>query len=234
MQENKIAETDDAVLLKGLSLDEMLTFQKQLQDDRAPGWDAITELCDRIYPDQKDPKHYGTLIGWRLGGKDPLDGISVYDGGDYWHFVTYGLTELYDKESDIAEISGYGMEFTLKLKKDSYENEENEIRCICGILQSIAKITFTKGELFHAYEYLYTGQTERIDCNRESNITGFITVPDDKFTEMDTPNGKVCFIEFIGVTDRELKAVQNKEISVKELYEKLGCDVTDYHRKSII
>lgn len=201
---------------------------------KSPGWDAITELCDKVYPLQKNPKHYGTLVSWQFGGNDPLQGISIYDGGDYWHFITYGLSELYEKESDIKEISGYGMEFTFKLKKDNYENEENEIKCICGILQSIARITFTKGELFNAFEYLYTGQTEGIDYNRKSNITGFITVPDDKFTEIDTPNGKVCFVELIGVTDNELKAIQNKQIKVKELYEKVGSDITNYNRKSVI
>lgn len=200
----------------------------------APGWDAITEECDRVYPNQKDPKHYGTLVSWQFGGNDPLQGISVYDGGDYWHFVTYGLSELYDKESDIKEVSGYGMEFTFKLKKDKYENEENEIKCVCGILQSIARITFTKGELFNVYEYLYTGQTEGIDCNRRSNITGFITIPDDKLEEIDTKNGKVCFVEFVGVTDSELKAIQNKEIRVKELYEKIGSDITNYNREAVI
>ncbi len=203
-------------------------------ETKAPGWDAITELCDKVYPNQKNPKHYGTLVSWQFGGNDPLQGISIYDGGDYWHFITYGLSELYEKESDIKEISGYGMEFTFKLKKDNYENEENEIKCICGILQSIARITFTKGELFNAFEYLYTGQTEGIDYNRKSNITGFITVPDDKFTEIDTPNGKVCFVELIGVTDNELKAIQNKQIKVKELYEKVGSDITNYNRKSVI
>ncbi len=200
----------------------------------AQGWDAITEECERVYPNQKNPKHYGTLISYRLGGKDPLDGISVYDGGDYWHFVTYGLSELYDKEIDIKEVSGYGMEFTFKLKKDNYENEENEIRCVCGILQTIARITFTKGELFNPFEYLYTGQTVGIDYNQKSNITGFITIPDNKFREIDTPNGKVYFVEFIGVTDNELKAINSKEIRVKELYEKLGSDITDYNRQSII
>ena len=204
------------------------------EEINAPGWDAIDELCDKVYPNQKNPKHYGTLISFEFGGKDPLQGISVYDGGDYWHFITYGLSELYEKESEIKEISGYGMEFTFKLKKDNYENEENEIKCICGILQSIARITFTKGELFNVYEYLYTGQTVGIDCNRKSNITGFITVPDDKFQEIDTPNGKVCFVEFIGVTDSELKAILNKKINVKELYNKIGSDVTNYNRKSVI
>ena len=198
------------------------------------GWDAITKACEEVYPTQKDPKHYGTLISWELGGNDPLKGISIYDGGDYWHFVTYGLSELYEKKSNVKEVSGYGMEFTFKLKKANYENEENEIRCICNILQLIARITFTTGELFKLYEYIYSGQTEGIDWKRKSNITGFITIPDDKFHEIDTQNGKVCFVEFIGATDRELRAIQSKEISVKELVEKIGSDVTNYNRKSVI
>ncbi len=55
------------------------------------GWGAIDEAFLRVYPGQEERKHFGTLIPWRLGGPDPLDGISVYDGGDCWHFVTYGL-----------------------------------------------------------------------------------------------------------------------------------------------
>lgn len=207
---------------------------KESDKINAPGWDAIDELCSKIYPNQKNPKHYGTLISWQFGGNDPLQGISVYDGGDYWHFITYGLSELYEKESEIKDVSGYGMEFTFKLKKGNEISDENEIKCVCGILQSIARITFTKGELFNIYEYLYTGQTDGIDCNRKSNITGFITIPDNKFQEINTPNGKICFVEFVGATDSELKAIQNKQIRVKELYEKIGSDVTDYNRNSVI
>lgn len=199
----------------------------------APGWDAITAEAERVYPTQKNPKHYGTLIKYKFGGKDPIDGISVYDGGNYWHFVTYGISELYEKETDNKEISGYGMEFTFKLKKDNYENEESEIKNVCGILQSFARITFSKGELFNEYEYLYSGQTDGIDANKKSNLTGFITIPDKEFRPIDTPNGKVKFVEFIGVTDDELKAIMDKRIKVKELYEMLGSDVTDYHRKSV-
>lgn len=198
------------------------------------GWDAITEECDRIYPNQKNPKHYGTLIKWQLGGNDPLDGISIYDGGNYWHFITYGLSEIYGKETNNKDISGYGMEFTFKLKKDKYENEENEIKCICNILQSIARITFTKGEIFKVYEYLCTGQTQGIDVRKQSNITGFITIPDTSFKSINTPNGKLDFVEFIGVTNDELLALKNKEIDVETLYSKIGSDITDYKRKSVI
>ena len=124
------------------------------------------------------------------------------------------------------------MEFTLKLKKDDYSDEEGEIRCICGILQQIARITFTSGEIFNEYEYLYTGQTVGIDLEQKSNITGFITIPDTNIVNIDTPTGKVKFIEFIGVTDIELLSLRNQEVSVKELYNKLGSDITDYNRKS--
>ena len=210
--------------------------EKKDEKFEASGWDAITAEFERVYPGQDDPKHYGTLISWKLGGPNPLDGTSIYDGGDHWHFVTYGLSELYEKESDDMEYSGYGMEFTFKLKKGCYDKdkEEEEFRCIVGNLDNIAKLTFEKGELFLPGEYVYTGQTEGIDRYQKSKLTGFITVSDPKVNTLDTPNGKVEFVEFIGVTDSELKAIIDKKIGVMELYEKLGSDVTDFGRDGVV
>lgn len=45
---------------------------------------------------------------------------------------------------------------------------------------------------------------------------------------------KYVLLNLLGVTDRELRAIQNKQIRVKELYEKLSSDVTSYNRKSVI
>lgn len=196
------------------------------------GWRAIDEAFLRVYPGQEERKHFGTLIPWRLGGPDPLDGISVYDGGDCWHFVTYGLSELYEKESDDPEWSGFGMEFTMRLKKGCCEDEEAEMRCVCGNFQNIAKITFNNGELFNAWEWIYTGQKNGIDVRQTSALTGFITVPDTLVQGIDTPNGHVDFVEFIGATDAELLKIQRKETTVRELFEKIG-DMTDYNRKSL-
>lgn len=209
-------------------------FKKKRDEEEVimDGWNAITAAFEKLYPGQDNPNHYGTLIQWRLGGPDPLDGISIYDGGDYWHFVTYGLSELYEKESDNPEWSGYGMEFTMRLKKGCYEDEEGEIRCICGNLQKIAKITFENNELFLPWEYIYTGQKNGIDLRQTSALTGFITVPDSKIESIDTPNGRVEFVEFIGATDAELLKIQAKETNVRELFEKIG-DITDYSRKSL-
>ncbi len=196
------------------------------------GWGAIDEAFLRVYPGQEERKHFGTLIPWRLGGPDPLDGISVYDGGDCWPFVTYGLSELYEKESDDPKWSGFGMEFTMRLKKDCCEDEESEIRCVCGNFQNLAKITFNNGELFNAWEWIYTGQKNGIDVRQMSALTGFITVPDTLVRGIDTPNGHVDFVEFIGATDAELLKIQSKETTVRELFEKIG-DMTDYSRKSL-
>ena len=162
-----------------------------------------------------------------------MDGISVYDGGDFWHFVSYGLTEIYDKETDDKDISGYGYELTLKLKKDNYEDEEAEIKNICGILQMIARLTFTKGEVFLPNEFIYTGQKEGIDARQISKLTGFITVTDPTVNAIDTPNGRVEFLELVGMTDAELKTLSTVG-SVMDIYEKLGSDITDYHRESIV
>ena len=204
-------------------------------NDRAPGWDAIEAEFLRVYPGQTDPKHYGTVISWDLGGNDPLDGISIYDGGDHWHFVSFGLTELYEKESENPKYSGFGFELTFKLKKGCYDpdNEENELKCVVGILQQVAKITFTNGDIFQNNEYIYTGQTAGIDYEQKSAITGFICISDPTVNTLDTEHGIVEFIELIGMTDAELKTLHSRD-DVADIYKRLGSDVTDYNRSSLV
>ena len=217
-----------------------LTPEPQAAPASAPeavtiGWDAIEQEFLRVYPGQTSPKHYGTLIKWKFGGNDPLDGISIYDGGDFFHFVTFGLSEIYEKECENPEISGYGYEMTLKLKKSCIApgNEEAEIKNICGILQTIARITFNNNEVFLPDEFIYTGQTAGMDAKQQSLITGFITVKDPTVETINTPNGRVEFLELIGMTDAELKTLSKKD-TVRAIYEQLGSDLTDYSRASIV
>lgn len=209
------------------------TTHKEEEVHDMVGWESIEAEFFRLYPTQMNPKHYGVLVKRRFGGPDPLDGISVYDAGDYWHFVTFGLSELYEKTSSNKEISGNGLEFTFKLKKGSYEDEEKEIRTICGVLQDVAKMIVDAGEVFKANEYIYTGQTTGIDSQGKSKITGFITVLDESTNVLFTPNGRVEFLELVGVTNNELKAIIDKKINVRELYQEIGTDVTDYNREEI-
>ena len=193
------------------------------------GWKAIEEAFLKKYPDQTNPLHMASLIKWCLGGNDPLDGISIYDGGDYFHFVTFGLSELYEKECEDLEYSGYGFELTMKLRKEGLEDEDKEIRGICGILQAIARITFTEGDIFEPNEYIYTGQTAGMDAHSKSMLTGFVTKLDE-MGEIDTPNGKVQFVQLIGATDAELKSIMEKKFTVVQVQEQIGTELTDYTR----
>ena len=204
----------------------------ETNDKNTVGWDAIEKEFLRVYPGQTKPKHYGTIIKYVMGGNDPLDGISVYDGGSYWHFVSFGLTEIYDKECENKEISGYGYELTFKLKKEKYEDEEAELKNICGILQMVARLVFRNGEVFNPDEFIYTGQTTGIDAFQKSNLTGFILIKDPTVESIDTPNGKVDFLELVGMTDAELKTLSSIA-TVRDIYAELGSDITDYHRQSI-
>ena len=204
----------------------------ETNDENTVGWDAIEKEFLRVYPGQTKPKHYGTIIKYVMGGNDPLDGISVYDGGSYWHFVSFGLTEIYEKECENKEISGYGYELTFKLKKEKYEDEEAELKNICGILQMVARLVFRNGEVFNADEFIYTGQSTGIDAFQKSNLTGFILIKDPTVKSIDTPNGKVNFLELVGMTDAELKTLSSIG-TVRDIYAELGSDITDYHRQSI-
>ena len=197
------------------------------------GWDAITQAMLTLYPDQTDPIHYAPVLSYRMGGNDPLDGISIYDGGSYYHFVTYGFSELYEKESQHAAYSGLGFELTLKLKKDGIRKRDKEYKNICGILQTLARMSFEDGDIFSPEEYIYTGESSGIDADGSSQITGFLTM-EDKLGTMDTPNGKVQFVQLVGATDVELKALVDGKTTVSALLEKLPDGLTDYARDSIL
>ena len=215
--------------------EDKIVVESENIDDSAPGWEAIDAEFNRIYPDQPNPLHYGTVIKYMLGGPDPLDGISVYDAGEFWHFVSYGLSELYTKESEDPEYSGYGIELTFKLKKST--NDEEEIRNGCGLLQYVARYIFQTGKVVLPEEYIYTKQTEGIDAQQKSNLTGFLTAADDLADTIDTPHGKVEFVTLIGATDAELRSVYESEksrLEVKKLLQELGNQHTDYHRQSLV
>lgn len=196
------------------------------------GWDAIVATFEALYPNQTNPLHYGTLIPWQLGGDDPLDGISIYDGGTFYHFVTFGFSELYEKESKDSVHSGYGFELTIKLKK-SPQTDNEELRSMAGVLQSIAQYVFSEGAVIRPYEYIYTGQKNGMDTKGISKLTGFISLPDDAGT-ISTPNGDVEFVQLVGATDQELCAIIDKKTTVQELLQKLGNSLTDYSRSDLV
>ncbi len=198
------------------------------------GWDAITQAMRKQYPEQTAPTHYAPLVSYRLGGDDPLDGISIYDGGSFYHFVTYGFSELYEKESEQRDYSGFGFELTLKVAKNGIRKREREQKNICGILQTIARMSFENGEIFQPEEYIYTGQTTGMDADGTSAISGFLTMEDDALGTIHTPNGSVQFVQLVGATDAELRQLVDGKQTVREILRRIPGGITDYLRTSCL
>lgn len=206
----------------------------EIDDVAAQGWDAIQEAADKLYAGQ-EPKHYGTVVKWRIGGPDPLDGISVYESekhGAHWHYVSFGFSELYEKESNDPEWSGFGFELTFRLKRDRDQAEPP--MWPINLMQNLARYVFKSGNFFEAGHYL--------DCNgpimssANTALTGIIFVSDSEFGSIDSPNGKVNFLQMVAVTGDELKiAIQWETLKFAELLEKkVPLFITDLDRKSVM
>jgi hypothetical protein len=102
-----------------------------MDDEReleAVGWNAIDEALTGVHGDL-EPKHGGTILPYMLGGKDPLPGLRAFrdiDDGASWHFVTYGFSELYEKEWEDPEMSGIGVVWQ-EYEKDAVHPKTGEL-----------------------------------------------------------------------------------------------------------
>lgn len=175
-------------------------------ETNAPGWDAIDEAMRKVYGSQ-EPKHYGTLIPYMMGGADPLNGISAYTADSpipHWHFVTYGFSELYEEQQDDPSVSGYGFELTFRLVKG--EDEEEPPAWAMNLLQNMGRYVFNSGNVFRAGDYLDANGP--ICLGSDTQLTALAFVEDPELPKMDTPNGQVIFLQMIGVTAQELEAIQ--------------------------
>jgi suppressor of fused-like protein len=176
-------------------------------EPESAGWNAIDRALHPIYGDRQ-PKHYGTIIKWMLGGNDPLDGTSAYKRTEprcHWHFVSYGLTELYGKESDNKELSGYGFELTFRLACRA-EDEEPPMWAL-SLLQNLARYVFRSGNVFAPGHHMTLNGP--IALGEETAIGAVLFVADPELPPTDTPHGRVTFVQVVGITVDELAAVQS-------------------------
>lgn len=176
------------------------------EEANTSGWDAIDQELSKIYGEQ-EPKHYGTLISYALGGQDPLDGISAYKSETpvpHWHFVTYGFSELYEKESENEEHSGFGFELTFRLTRE--EDEEEPPAWALNLLQNMGRYVFNSGNVFRARDYLDANGPICLDA--DTLLTALAFTLDPELSPIRTPNGQVEFIQMVGITRDELEAMQ--------------------------
>lgn len=119
----------------------------------------------------------------------------------YWHYVGLGLSELYDKESDFEDVSGFGIELTFKLWCGE---EKTPPVWVKHFLENLAKYVFESGESFNEFDCLDAGGVICQDV--PTALTAVAFLQDQKLNKKaQTPNGMVCFLQVIGLTVNELQ-----------------------------
>ncbi|AWL77553.1 riboflavin biosynthesis protein [Capnocytophaga canimorsus] len=215
--------------------------QKYPEDDASPGWDAIDRTLEKVYGNT-EPRHYGTIIKYMLGGEDPLDGISIYDNAEqqfHRHIVSYGMSELYYSPESVGnEFSGWGFEFTFRIipfvgDKDA-DKAKNEPYWAMNLMQNLAKYVFNSKKWFEAYHFIPANGPIRLDS--DTKLVGIAFVPDPQLGVIETPHGEVSFLQMVGLTQEELDWLWQdpKTSRVEELVNKMREDnpllITDLAR----
>ena len=195
------------------------------------GWDAIDNVLKEEYGEQV-PQHYAPKVYYSLGGNEPLDGISVYVDKENkcYHYITYGFSEIYEKETEDKKISGFGFELTFRLNYTEFS--EKYPTWPINLLQNIAKVTFSKGMTFKEYQTLSSGP---IRLEPTTEIKGIIFPLDPTLKKMETENGKVEFLQIFGLTTSEYQNIIEKKTDRREfISEELNKNpllITDVERK---
>lgn len=205
--------------------------------DGTAGWDAINQALSGLYGSQA-ARHYGIASSWTLGGEDPLDGISVYWAAlprPHWHYVSYGLSELYGKDSDDAALSGFGFELTFRLAAMEGEDAASAPPVWpMNLMQNLARYVFGSGNAFQAGHSLNANGP--ISLDRPTCLRHVVFMPDPQLEPRDTPNGHLQFLQVVGVADEEADAMLrwSPDAVMHVLQPRMPLWITDLGRASLL
>jgi len=171
----------------------------------APGWAAIDDALVRLYPRQV-PHQFASQRAYEPDADSPLPAIAVYEGKapDHWHFVTYGLSELFEKTSADPDVSGFGFELTMRTPRGA--DETVPPTWPLRALQGLGRYVLATGQGLDTGHCADLGGS--IAPGIESALTCLACVPDPLLRKIYTPFGSVLFLQVVGVTRDELEAMQ--------------------------
>ncbi|XP_037947886.1 suppressor of fused homolog [Teleopsis dalmanni] len=185
---------------------------------------ALIEHLQNTYPDQKNPLQVTTVLKYWLGGKDPLDYISMYSNNGnpekdippHWHYISFGLSDLHGdgrvhvRENEEINKSGMGFELTFRLLKTEAEiHAQSEGRphqrpptWPATLLQTIARYCFQTGNSLCVGDNI---PWRRSLDGSNSSIQSILIAQDPQLSSIETPFGIVDFCQIVGVTNEELE-----------------------------
>ncbi|KQV55035.1 MULTISPECIES: suppressor of fused domain protein [unclassified Duganella] len=206
------------------------------RDDAAPGWDAIEDSLKRLYGEQ-EPWHWGTVIKGFLGGPDPIDGVSAYQsnasGTPHFHFCSFGFTSLYyDEQSVGKDFSRFGFELTFRLANKG--ETQDQLVWVCSLIQNLGRYIFQSGKWFEEYHWIPANGPIYLDS--DTDLVGLVCVLDPELQPIDTPHGRVEFLQLVGITSAELEDIKANRRTSKAVADSLREGnpllITDLGRRS--
>lgn len=151
----------------------------------------------------------------------PAKLVTAWEGPGYWHLVTCGLTELFRKESDIPEQSGWGMELTMKVPRA--ESDPGPPRYAVELLRYLVNYVESSHKPFQAGHYADIGPLAQ-----GATLEGVTFVRDTRLSGLYSgPFGRFYFLQVVGVTRDELEALArvDDERVVRALARQRGPDL---------
>ncbi|MFC9896837.1 suppressor of fused domain protein [Nocardia sp. NPDC127579] len=200
-----------------------------------PGWDAIEGALGQLYAGV-EPRRWRAEDPWASGGAEPLDAVFAYARGGpapHWHYVSLGMSELYEKEWDNAAESGWGFEFTFRLAR-----REGELRAPhwpVTFLQNLARYVFQSGKRFEPGHTIKSSGSIAAELpDSQIHAVGFVV--DAELGAVQGPFGRVEFRQMVGLTMTEYRAALGGKLLglLGGLSEQLPLYVTDMDRHTLI
>jgi hypothetical protein len=167
------------------------------------GWAFIESLFAELYPGQV-PKHAALPVAPQHGprfGRSSVEGTDVYDAGHAWHYVTLGLTDLYD-QSD-ASIGPNGIRCELSMRVAKRGSAEPPLWPV-AFLRKIASHVSQGSVLAQAVAFR-TGPIPGAPA--EAGFEGAVAFLDPGINPRPGPFGKVGVILLVGITARQLDEI---------------------------
>lgn len=160
----------------------------------ALGWDAIEAAVTAVVGEQ-EPLHWATE---NLPGQGGVYGLSAYRVDDHWLLVTYGLTELFGKDSDDPQVSGWGFELTMRVPATAAQPPSWPLR----LLTQLGRYVFSTGNAFTSGHRL--DPRGPITGSPDTRLTAVAMTNDPQLGPINTPYGTARFLAVVGITADEL------------------------------
>lgn len=178
----------------------------------APGWASLDKACSIVHPSSL-PHQFTSGTAYDVDSDNPLPAVCVWETVDgQWHYVGYGLSELFEKSSPHADISGFGFELGLRLPREAGATTPPlwPIKLIQGVSRHVMS---GHGELDSGHIVAFGGPITGGEPT--TALHGVVCVPDPQFGKVDTVFGSVLFLLLVGLTEDELEVMQRWDLTRK-------------------